>query len=136
MYSFCWKPKHINSQVEQKLVGVCADGRIVSWTVYSGNKLEHAIMSPDADQSYQAIGYSIDGIRYVAAGDCAAIDIYDELTQKLFHRFAHPKHNTHTNKVFVAKFSPMCVNLAYTGGWDKAVKFWDIRTDSLSAQIN
>jgi WD40 repeat protein len=30
----------------------------------------------------------------------------------------------------------MCVNLCYTGGWDRAVKFWDIRTDSLSAQIN
>jgi len=61
-------------------VGVCADGRIVSWTVHSGNKLEHAFMSLDPDQTYQAIGYSIDGLRYVAAGDNPSIDIYDELT--------------------------------------------------------
>jgi hypothetical protein len=37
-------------------------------------------MSPDSDQSYQAVGYSIDGLRYVAGGDEPSIDIYDELT--------------------------------------------------------
>lgn len=42
----------------------------------------------------------------------------------------------HKNKVFVAKFSPLAVNLVYSGGWDRQIKFWDVRTDSIVQQIN
>lgn len=42
----------------------------------------------------------------------------------------------HKNKVFCAKFSPLAVNLVYSGGWDRQIKFWDVRSDSLVNQIN
>lgn len=123
-----------DSQVAQKLIGVCADGRIVTWTVHTGNKLEH--ISLDKDQAYQAVSYSFDGNRFVAAGDNPSLEVFDALTNQLIHSFDKFKHPMHKNKVFVAKFSPLAVNLVYSGGWDRQIKFWDVRTDTLVQQIN
>ena len=37
-------------------------------------------------------------------------------------------HGSHSNRVFCIKWHPKDPNLFYSGGWDKAVLFWDIRT--------
>jgi len=137
VYSMCWKPvAEVDSQVAQKLIGVCADGRVISWTVHTGNKLEHDFLSLDPKQAYQAVGYSLDGYRFVAAGDNPSLEVFDSMTNQIIHAFDKYKHPMHKNKVFVAKFSPLAVNLIYSGGWDRQIKFWDVRTDSCIAQIS
>jgi WD40 repeat protein len=42
----------------------------------------------------------------------------------------------HTNKVFVSKISPFNINLVYSGSWDRSVKFWDVRANAMTAQLN
>lgn len=76
-----WQPvQDFDSQVAQKLIGVCADGRVVTWTVHTGNKLEHNFLSLDSKQAYQAVSYSSDGYRFVAAGDNPSLEVFDSLT--------------------------------------------------------
>jgi WD40 repeat protein len=42
----------------------------------------------------------------------------------------------HTNKVFTCKFFPENENLLYSGGWDRYVKFWDIRAKKLTHNVH
>ena len=47
----------------------------------------------------------------------------------------------HTNKIFSCKFVPDGTNVIYSGGWDNAVRFWDVRSGAktnglLGPQIN
>ena len=47
----------------------------------------------------------------------------------------------HTNKIFSCRFAPDGSNMIYTGGWDNAVRFWDVRSGDklfglLGPQIN
>lgn len=41
----------------------------------------------------------------------------------------------HTNKIFTCKFNPQAPNQLVSGGWDKQVRFWDVRANALSAKI-
>lgn len=103
----------------------------MTWTVHTGNKLEHNFLSLDPKQAYQAVSYSFDGNRFVAAGDNPSLEVFDADTNQIIHSFDKYKHPMHKNKVFVAKFSPLAVNMVYSAGWDRQVKFWDVRTDTL-----
>lgn len=68
------------------------------------------------------------------AGDTQpSIELYDEESQKLLHKFDKDKHKVHTNKVFVSKISPFNINMVYSGSWDRTVKFWDVRANALTA---
>jgi len=40
VFCMCWKPQRYFDS-PQKLIGVCADGRILSWTVSMGESLTH-----------------------------------------------------------------------------------------------
>ena len=67
---------------------------------------------------------------FCVAGDKPSIEIFDDETLESIHKFVNcGKYECHRNKVFVSKFTPCNDNLIYTGGWDRTVKFWDIRTD-------
>ena len=35
---------------------------------------------------------------------------------------------SHANRVFCIKWHPTDPNLFYSGGWDRAIFFWDVRT--------
>ena len=71
----------------------------------------------------------------MCAGDKPSIEIFDEENMRLVHRFEKWRHPTHTNKVFVARFFPQSEDLLYTGSWDRSVKFWDVRSDEITAQL-
>lgn len=43
------------------------------------------------------------------------------------HCFTKDVHQCHENKIFTARFFPNDPNLVYSGGWDRIVKFWDVR---------
>jgi WD40 repeat protein len=39
------------------------------------------------------------------------------------------KEKRHNNVIFSARFQPDSENLIYSGGWDRQVKFWDVRAN-------
>ena len=80
VFSMCWKPNVESGKNSQKLIGVAADGRVISWTIESGEKLQHHQVSLDEDQHYQAVGYSSDGKMFCAAGDKPSIEVFDDET--------------------------------------------------------
>lgn len=42
---------------------------------------------------------------------------------------------SHSNRVFCIKWHPEDVNLFYSGGWDKSVFMWDVRTKTAVKNI-
>jgi WD40 repeat protein len=46
------------------------------------------------------------------------------------------KPKAHTNKIFCVKFNPEHSQQVYSGSWDSTVKFWDVRSQALTHQIN
>ena len=47
VFSMCWKPCSGFDKWAQKLIGVAADGRVVTWTIEQGNKLQHHYITLD-----------------------------------------------------------------------------------------
>lgn len=72
----------------------------------------------------------------MAGDNQPSIEVFDEETQKLLHKFDGRDHKVHTNKVFVSKISPFNINLVYSGSWDRSVKFWDVRANAMTGMIN
>ena len=59
----------------------------------------------------------------------------------LMHSIRDGIEPAHTNKIFACRFMPDGSNMIYSGGWDNAVRFWDVRTGEkafglLGPQIN
>merc|ERR1712241_80788 len=126
--SLSWKPIKEDSFNRQKLLGACLDGSIVRWAPEMGNSIEH--ISLNEENSYHAVDYSEDLRRFCVAGSQPYIEIYDEArmqrVQQIGHRLLKP---AHTNKIFTCKFNPHNSNMLYSGGWDRLVRFWDVRAN-------
>ena len=41
----------------------------------------------------------------------------------------------HSQRIFTARYNPVHVNQLYSGGWDRNVKFWDIRAKKLTMTL-
>jgi WD40 repeat protein len=136
--SLSWKPIPEDTFNKQKLLGACLDGSIIRWTSNMGNSVEH--ISLNEENNFHAIDYSEDLRRFCVAGSQPYIEIYDEArmtrVQQIGHRLLKP---AHTNKIFTCKFNPHNSNMLYSGGWDRLVRFWDLRAnhpnDFMTGQI-
>lgn len=124
--SLSWKPICEDNVSKQKLLGACLDGSIVRWTSSMGNSIEH--ISLNEENNFHAIDFSEDLRRFCVAGSQPYIEIYNEermtKVQQIGHRLLKP---AHTNKIFTCKFNPHNSNMIYSGGWDRLVRFWDLR---------
>lgn len=56
------------------------------------------------------------------------LEIYDDETLKRIQFFEANDYIGHTNKIFCAKFDLENPNVIYSGGWDRNVNIWDIRS--------
>ena len=41
----------------------------------------------------------------------------------------------HSSKIFSCRFNPQAPNVLISGGWDRQVRFWDVRANCLSMSI-
>ena len=120
-----WKPQlQDNYDGIQSFIGSCCDGSIIRWNSFKTDKVEH-IQLNDKNQ-YSSVGYSYSGRRFVLAGLLPQIEVYDEDRMKLVYTLSKDKEK-HSNKLFTCKFFYESENLLYSGGWDRHVKFWDVR---------
>ena len=137
--AFAWKPTKEEGQSNQKLLGSCLDGGIIRWTIQNAASVEHIKLSEDA--KYHAIDYGGPS-RFCIAGNWPSIEVWDEERMVLLQSIRDGIEPAHTNKIFTCRFVPDGTNMIYSGGWDNAVRFWDVRTGEkvmggiLGPQIN
>lgn len=84
---------------------------------------------------YHAIDYALDCRRFVVAGTQPYIEIYDETRMKKIQQIGDRIDPAHTNKIFTCKFNPNAPNMLVSGGWDREVRFWDVRANRLANSI-
>ena len=74
--------------------------------------------------------YKQDGKEFLTAGEDCKIRIYDEQTrqEKICLEGGGGGLPGHQNRIFCAKFVSEDPNLVVSGGWDKNVKVWDLRS--------
>ena len=132
--SLTWKPSFEYDDVEnQKLLGACLNGNIVRWTPSMKNSIEHIKLNKD--QKYHAIDYSSNRRNFCIAGSQPYIEIYDEDRMQRTQQIGDRIDPAHSNKIFTCKYNPNAPNMIISGGWDRQVRFWDVRANRMSNSI-
>ena len=98
-----------------------------------GNTVEHIVLN-EANK-FHTIDYSGDRRRFVVAGTQPYIEIYDETRLTRVQQIGDKIDPAHTNKIFTCKFNPNAPNQLISGGWDRQVRFWDVRANRMTASI-
>ena len=131
-----WKSTYnLDGLDNQTLIGSLCDGSIMKWTPAMGNRSKKIALNPT--NQYQTIDYSGDGKRFAVAGTLPQIEIYDDETLKSIQTIGGDgRYPAHMNKIFAVKFNPIYPNILYSGSWDQTIKFWDIRMNTKTQQIN
>ena len=116
-----WKPNN-----KTILLTVSANGlihEIHSSTLKILQKLE------DKNHSLTCVDYSIDGNFFATGGNEKVVKLYDDSTKTIISKLESHKYNTsgHSNNIFAIKFNPYNQNMLFSGGWDNAIMFYDIR---------
>lgn len=119
-------------------MGATLDGGAIVWRQKNGASFEHHELSKEA--KYHAIDYGGPS-RFCVAGNWPSIEVWDEERMVLLQSIRDGIEPAHTNKIFSCKFVPDGTNVIYSGGWDNAVRFWDVRSGTktdglLGPQIN
>lgn len=75
------------------------------------------------------MSYNCDGSKFATGGDDKEVNFWDDETNQLICKSEtfYTKKNTHSNKVFCAKFLPGDENVCLTGGWDMNLILHDVR---------
>ncbi len=90
-------------------------------------KVLHTFRSPEP---LYCLDYNQKGDTFAAGGKDPAITVYDEPTKsiKLTLREGSRERAGHWNRVFSLCFDDEDPNLLASGGWDKILNVWDLRT--------
>lgn len=75
----------------------------------------------------QTCEISPSGLNYAFAGDQGKVRM-GHLSKGEVMEVETGHLGNHDNRIFCLKWNPFDQNLLLSGGWDKAVHFWDIRT--------
>lgn len=132
--SLAWKPNFDeDNDGPQFLLGSCCDGTVMRWNSFKADKVEHVTL--DGESVYHSVAYSFSGRRFVVAGSNKEVQIYDDDRSKLVCSFSKDLEKRHSNVIFTSKFFPESDNLLYSGGWDRNVKFWDVRSNTMTHNL-
>ena len=111
-----------------------AEGSLLHFHTTSG-RLLHKIYDPE--NQLLTADYKSDGLKFLTGGEDGKVRVYDESTRQLSHTLEGGAGGLpgHMNRVFCAKFVQEDPNLIVSGGWDKNVKVWDLRTSQCVRSI-
>lgn len=72
--------------------------------------------------------YSYDGTKFVAAGKLPQVEVFDDEKLERICTFKTCGTTGHTNRIFSVKIDPTTPHIVYSGGWDRTVNIWDMRS--------
>jgi len=82
------------------------------------------------------LDFNTEGDKFATAGNDVEVRIYDDEKKALIQTMkSTPKHPGHNNRIFSLCFHKEIPNLLASGGWDKTVQFYDLRTGSVTNSI-
>lgn len=121
-----------SSKVHQTCFAASSEGKIIMFNYNTGAS---EIVVVEKENEITCMDFSTDGSMFSTAGRDLIIRTYDAATFQPIREYQPSseqnleagKHG-HWNKVFSLKFHPRQTNIFCTGGWDKRIKVWDIRT--------
>ena len=109
------------------IIATNANGSLTHYHTTSGKQLNR--IHDDLNQLLTC-DYKPDGHAFLTAGSDSVVRVYDEQTRQLKQELTGGTNGEpgHSNRVFCAKFVNEDENMIVSGGWDKCVKVWDMRT--------
>lgn len=116
------------------LVG-SADGVVSHWHVQSGKSLS---IVKEENNAINCVDYGFDYSTFLTAGTDFTIKIYDESmkTQITILKSIKFEKPGDVGRVFCAKFFPGNTSTIYCGGWDRTIRFFDVRSGKVANSIS
>lgn len=116
------------------IIATNADGSLCHWHTTSGKMLNRIY---DKYSQLLTCDYRSDGLEFLTAGVECEIKVYDEQTrqEKAMLKSGTNNEPGHSLRIFSAKFCADDENLIISGGWDKNVKIWDVRSGEIVRNI-
>lgn len=125
---------------DDQLITASSDGTMSCWNLEDWNVFKTV---DEAHNEICALDFSHDGRIFATAGKDRKIRVYDAGTLQIKQTFGGTDHIEltqedvfspeagHGSKVFALRFHPFDDNLFLTGGWDRHIKVWDVRSDQV-----
>lgn len=122
-----WRPLEAPGVTKNVMIATNAEGSLLHYHTTSG-RLLHKIY--DRTNQLNICDFKQDGRSFLTAGEDCKVRVYDEQTRQLTETLEGGGGGLpgHTNRIFCAKFVSEDPNLIVSGGWDRNVKIWDLRS--------
>ena len=129
-----WRPLCAPGVTKNVIISTNADGGLYHWHTTSNKQLNKIY---DKWSQLLTCDYKQDGYEFLTAGVECEIRVYDEQTrqEKLMLKAGANGEPGHSLRIFSAKFVKDEENLLITGGWDKTIKIWDVRSGDVVRNI-
>ena len=109
------------------MVTAQADGTLKHWHATSGRFLHQ--VPPENENSLCTLDFNTSGTLLATAGKDRFVRIYDETTKTVAFKMKESGSLMgHSNRVFCVKFNPQEPNMIVSGGWDRTIQIYDLRT--------
>lgn len=125
-----WRPYSLLNKTKHVLACITSEGVISHWHAASGKMLSRIVTE---NVQHLAIDYKADATQFAVASNDATIRIYDEATKACVTLLSNENRSRvgHVSSIFAVKWLDE-ITLT-SGGWDRNVHFWDIRTGRVEA---
>lgn len=125
--AMAWRPISPMLKTQNVMVTAQADGTLKHWHATSGRCLHQ--VAPENENSLCTIDFNSSGTLLATAGKDRHVRIYDETTKTV--AFSMKEGGSllgHSNRIFCVKFNPQEPNMIVSGGWDRTIQIYDLRT--------
>lgn len=125
-----WRPYSLLNKTKHVLVSVTSEGGISHWHAASGKMLSR-IAIPDVQ--HLSIDYKSDATQFAVGSKDAVVRLFDEATKDRVLVLSNGERSRagHVNSIFSVKW--IDENMLVSGGWDRNLNFWDLRTARVEA---
>jgi WD40 repeat protein len=125
-----WRPYSEQTKTKHVLVSISSEGAVMHWHAASGKMLSRTVVE---DAQLLSMDYKADATQFVVGAKDARLRIFDESTRDVVSDLSHGDmtRSGHVNSIFAVKWYDE--NIVVSGGWDRNLNFWDVRTGRTEA---